>query len=181
MKRVLLATAISTAVALGAPAAIAQSAEAETPLIVAAAAADASAAPRAGAERRAVRSASERVEARLAYIQTALKITSAQQSQWESFANILRKHARDMDERIQQRRAQGAQRPDPGSVTAIDRLERTQQRMAARYHRLGEVITAAKPLYAVLSPEQKQAADEMLARSGRGGHHRHFRGGHRGA
>ena len=176
MKRVLLASAISAAFAFAAPATIAQSVEPEAALIVAAAPVEGSATQRPTPERRAFRSASERVEARLAYIHTALKITDAQQAQWDGFASVLRKHARDMDERMQQRRADRAQGANRGPVTAIDRLERTQQRMSERYHRLGEVITVAKPLYAALSPEQKQVADEMLARGGRGGHHRHHRG-----
>ena len=195
MKRVLLATAVSAAFALAVPAVFAQSAEAEAPTIVAAASpADTAGAPRAAPQRRSFRSPSERVEARLAYIRTALRITDAQQPQWEGFANVLRKHARDMDERMKQRHAlmeermkqrqaqgaqQGMQRPN---VSAIERLERTQQMMSARSARLTEVIAAAKPLYASLSPEQKATADELLARRGRGGHHqRHGRGGHRGA
>jgi len=168
-----------------APAAFAETVEpvAEAPTILAAATAgEATGTPRAAPERRAFRSPTERVEARLAYIRTALKITDAQAPQWDGFANVLRKHARDMDQRIQKFRAQGAQRPDPRTVGAIERLERTQQRMAARAARLNEVLTAAKPLYASLSPDQKQVADEMLSRQGRRGHHhRQHRGMHRGA
>ena len=198
MKRILLATAVSAAFAFAGSVVYAQSAETEAPTIVAAApAADATGTPRAAPERRAFRSPSERVEARLAYIRTALKITSAQQAQWDAFANVLRKHASAMDERMKQRHAQmaermrerqaagaqpGMQRPAFGNVSAIERLERTQKRMAERSTRLNEVIAAAKPLYASLSPEQKQVADEMLARQGRGGHHQRHRGGqYRGA
>jgi hypothetical protein len=136
---------------------------------------------------RDVRLPSERVEARLTSARTALKITDAQQPQWDNFANVLRKQARDMDQRIQQFRAQrnaqgaqGAPRADQRNVTAIERLERTQQRMAERSARLNEVIVAAKPLYAALSPEQKQIADGMLARQGHGGHREHHRGMQRG-
>ena len=195
MNRVLLATAVSAAFAFAVPGVFAQSAESEAPTIVAAApAADTAGAPRATRERRTFRSPTERVEARLAYIRTALKITDAQQPQWEGFANVLRKHAGAMDERMTKRRAamdermkqrqaggqqQGAQRLQRPHVSAIDRLERTQQRMTERSARLNEVITAAKPLYASLSPEQKQVADGLLARQGRGGHHhRQHRGGH---
>lgn len=193
MKRVLLAGAVAAAFAVAAPAVIAQSAESptEAPTVLAAApAAEASGTPRAAPERRAFRNPSERLEARLAYVRTALKITDAQQAQWDSFANVLRKHARDMDQRVQKFRAaradgaKTAQRPDRRNVTAIERLERTQQRMAERSARLTEVISAAKPLYATLSPDQKQVADEMIARrgqGGRGGHHRGHRGMHRGA
>ena len=195
MKRVLLASAVSAAFAFAGSAVFAQStAEAPTIVVAAAPAAEATGAPRAAPERRAFRSPSERVEARLAYIRTALKITSAQQSQGDAFASVLRKHASAMDGRMKQRHAQmaermrerqaagaqqGTQRPAFQNVNAIERLERTQQRMAARSARLNEVLAAAKPLYASFSPEQKQVADEMLARQGRGGHHQRQRGGHR--
>ena len=176
MKRVFLPTAVSAALAIGAPAVVAQSVDSQPEsLIVAAALGDASGATGAAPEKRAFRSATERVETRLAYIEKGLQITSAQQTQWDSFANVLRKHARDIDERIQQRRAQAGQGAAPASVTAIERLERMQRMTAERYNRLGEVIAAAKPLYDVLSPEQKQAADQMLSRRGHGGHHRHHR------
>lgn len=134
-----------------------------------------------GAERRAF-GASERVEARLAYLKTALAITDLQQPQWQQFADVLRRHARDMDERRQQRLAQAQQQSaSAATVSAIDRLERRQQQMAARYHRLGEVITAAKPLYAVLSPEQQQVADTLMNRRGHGHSRHHPHRAHQGA
>jgi hypothetical protein len=94
---------------------------------------------------------------------------------------------------MQQRRAQfdgargaqgervpGARRAEAPQVTAIERLERAQQRTAERSARLNEVLAAAKPLYASLSPEQKQVADGMLAHRGHGGQRQHFRGMHGG-
>jgi protein CpxP len=205
MKTSLLATALSAAFVIAAPIAYAQTAEsaADAPVVVAQAASPA--APSAGAPREArdskqFRTPSERVEARLAFARTQLKITDAQQPQWDNFANVLRKHARAMDERFQQRRAQWeAARADNGgqsgdaarlqsaqpqrpSVTAIERLERSQQRLAERSARLNEVVAAAKPLYAALSPEQQQTADGMLARHGQHDHGKnHHRGMHRGA
>ena len=117
---------------------------------------------------------SERVEARLAYIQTALKITETQKPQWESFAATLRKQAREADKRVQERRTQmaaGSKRPNQ---SAIERLERRQQMMAAGALRLNELIVAGKPLYATFTPDQKQIADGLLSpRHGRGGHKRH--------
>ena len=189
MNRVLSA-AVAAIFAVATPAVLAESAEApveaaiEVPMLLAAAAAGETAGtPRAAPERRAFRGAGERVEARLAYIKTALKITDAQNPQWEAFANVLRKQARDRDQRMagfRAKREQGAQRPERRNVSAIDRMEFMQKRMAERSTRLSEVITAAKPLYATLSPEQKQVADAMLTRQGRGGHHRGGRGHHRG-
>ena len=183
----MLSAAVAAAFAVATPAVLAETVEATSePIVVAAApAGDTAGTPRAAPERRAHRSASERVEARLAYIKTALKITDAQNAQWESFASVLRKQAKDRDQRMEAFRAkhtQGGQRMQRPQVSAIDRMEFMQTRMAERSARLSEVIAAAKPLYATFSPEQKQVADEMLSRQGRGGHHRGHggRGGHRG-
>ncbi len=53
--------------------------------------------------------------------------------------------------------------------TAIERLELRQQFMARASEQIGERLAVQKPLYAALSPEQRQIADRLLA--GRGGKH----------
>jgi hypothetical protein len=174
MKRVLLATAVSAALAVSASAVLAQSTP-EPHNVLVAAATDATGTTGNTAQPRHFRSASERVEARIARIQQALQITSAQQPQFDTFANVLRKQAQAMDQRIQERRAQMQQGAAPTNLTAIQRLEFMQRVTANRYNQLGEVIAAAKPLYDTLSPEQKQAADQLLARRGRHGPHGHHR------
>ena len=119
----------------------------------------------------------DRVEARLAYVRTALKITAAQQPQWDAYANLLRKHAAAMEQRMQERRAmmeRGAgERHRP---TLIERQERQRARMTMAVQLLDERMAAERPLYAALSPEQQRVADEVLAPRGRGGHGGH--GGH---
>ena len=113
---------------------------------------------------RASRLPSERVEARLAYLKTSLKITDAQQVQWDAFATTLRKHAREADQRVQALRAEGAARGEKRTPpTAIERMERGQQRLATAYTRQTETLAAVKPLYAALSPEQQKIADELFA------------------
>ena len=122
---------------------------------------------------------SERVEARLAYLQTALKITDAQKPQWENFASALRKQARESDKRIQERRTRMAEHATRQHLGTIERLEKRQQIMTAGARRLNELIAVGKPLYAAFTPEQKQIADGLLvSRHGRGGHmqHRGMRG-----
>jgi protein CpxP len=161
---------ISTLVALSLAAAV-------VPLAVAQSAAP-SAAPQRHAQH-AFRLPSERVEARLAYTKTALKITAAQAPQWDAYANVVRKHAQQADQRFQERRARmaeakGGERKRP---TAIERLERRQQFMKVALERSNERLAVQKPLYAALSPEQKQVADEMFAPRFKRGHHR---GGGRG-
>ena len=128
--------------------------------------------------KRAFTKPSERVEARLAYIRTALKITDAQQAQWNAFAEMLRNQARRADQRMQEFRAQREQGATRERPNAIARLEREQRRHAESAARINERLAVQRPLYAALSTEQKAIADEVLAprrhggRFGRGGSHR---------
>jgi len=101
---------------------------------------------------------SERIEARLAYIKTALKITDAQTPQWNAFAEVLRRHAKEADKAITEMRGH---RDD--KATVIDRLEFRQKMMVKQAAALEDFLIAAKPLYASLSDEQKKSADELLA------------------
>ena len=121
---------------------------------------------------------SERVEARLAYLRTALKITEAQRPQWDAFADVQRRQAKQGDERMQSWRARMAQQPGDARPGAFERLEFRQKMLAARSQQLGELIAAGKPLYAALTPEQKQVADQLIGAGGRhgGSHHRGMRG-----
>lgn len=131
-----------------------------------------------GHGQRAFRSPTDRVEARLAYLKTALKITADQESQWNAFADVRRKQAREATARIEKFRAQRTEGQKRTPPTAIERMERRQAMMATASTRLTETLAAAKPLYAALSPEQQKVADEVLAPRGRGGPGQ--RGGHRG-
>lgn len=112
---------------------------------------------------------SQLIDARLAYLKTALKITPAQERQWNAFADVMRRQAPERDADIQQFRAERERRAqNPAQEpTAIERLERRQQFLAKASSRLSELLTAARPLYASFSPDQKRIADELLDR----GHH----------
>jgi hypothetical protein len=176
MNKLLATTLVSVGLAAAVPAAFSQSAEP---------AAQPAAAPAAQTpqrfERRAFRAPSERIEARLAYLRTALKITSGQEAQWEAYANFHRKQAQAMDERLQERRARMEKaraqtertRQRPG---AIERHERQRERMVRATQRLDELLAVEKPLYAALSPEQQRVADEVLAPRGKGRGGFHHRG-----
>ena len=120
--------------------------------------------------KRAFTQPSERVEARLAYIRTALKITDAQQAQWNAFAETLRNQARAADQRMQEFRAQREQGAARERPNAIARLEREEQRHAESATRINERLAVQRPLYAALSTEQKAIADEVLAPRRHGGH-----------
>jgi hypothetical protein len=166
MKRLLLTTLVSTAVAMAAAPALGQ----EPP--------ETRAAPAEKTQRQAARLPSERIEARLTELKTALKITDAQQPQWNAFADTLRKHARAGDERMKARMAQREKGVKRAPVTAIQRLERRQAFLASASTRTEEILATAKPLYAALSAEQQKIADDLIATGGnrrgqhRGMHHR---------
>ena len=192
MKKTLFATALSAAFVLGAPFASAEPADvaadlsAEAPMILAQADPQSAQAPRG--QKREFQLPSQRVETRLAAAKTALKISDGQNTLWENFAGVMRTQARGMDQRFQQRRAAWeaakAQGTDPRAnrpqVSAIERLERRQQRLQEASARVNDVLAAAKPLYASFTPEQKQVADQMLAQRGHGHGHGHHHKHHRG-
>ena len=167
MNKSLIATLLTAGLATAMPVAVAQTAAPQTK------AQESRHVEQGRQATRQFRLPSERVEARLAYLHTALKITDAQKAQWDNFAAVMRKHAREADKRVQERRtrmAEGSKRPQ---LNAIERMERRQQLMTARAQGLNELISAGKPLYAAFTPEQKQVADELLSRQGRGSHGRH--------
>jgi hypothetical protein len=139
------------------------------------------------AERRAARIAGReaRFEGRLAFMRTRIGITDAQAPLWDALAENLRNN---MSERVGTRSE--ARDPDAGPPTALERLEREQERLAARVDHLDATASALAPLYNALDAEQKEIADRMLRHieNGRftmgrddrhGGPHGHRRGGMR--
>jgi len=170
MNKLILASLVTAGLAAAVPQAIAQTPGAE-----------AGAQGRQQHQQRAFRSPVDRVEARLAYLKTALKITAAQETQWNAFAEVRRKQARDAAQRREQFRAKRAERQKGTRPTAVERMERRQARLAIVSARLNETLAATKPLYAALSPEQRKIADEVLAPRGpRGRGGPGHRGGQRG-
>jgi hypothetical protein len=115
---------------------------------------------------------SERVEPMLAYAKASLKITAQQEAAWNAVADVVRKHAKAHDEDVKKMRAnfeaaRDAKTP-PTPPNGIEMLQRQQQRLTQRAKELDELLTAAKPLYASLSDEQKKAADRLLHHGGMG-------------
>lgn len=104
----------------------------------------------------------ERVEARLAYVKTALKIADAQQSQWNAYANLVRKNAQEMEQRFQSRRSGEPARARHQRSNAIERLEKAQSFHAEAITRINQLLAVEKPLYAALSPEQQKVANVVL-------------------
>jgi len=122
----------------------------------------------------------ERVEARLAYVKTALKITNEQQAQWDAYANLVRKYAQEREQRFKSRQSAGEHRHSRRQrLNAIERLEKAQSFHAEAVTRISQLLAVQKPLYAVLSPEQQKVADVVLKPNPASPHGRAARKRHR--
>jgi protein CpxP len=108
------------------------------------------------------------VDGRVAFLKTELKITPAQEVQWQQVATAMRDNAKAMDQAIT------AARQDRGSMDAVQRIELREQFAKVRADNDARLLTAFKPLYASLSPEQQQMANQLL-----GPHHEHHGWHHR--
>ena len=116
-----------------------------------------------------------RIEGRLAFLRTELKITDAQTAQWNAVAEVIRQQERTARDEMRQMREAREQNRDR-QVSAVERLEQRERFSAQRAERTKQLLAAVRPLYQTLSDEQKKTADELFARQGghgrHGGHHR---------
>jgi protein CpxP len=118
---------------------------------------------------------SQRAEARLAYIKTALGITQQQTAQWNAFADVVRKQAKARDAKVEEMRAKWEQHKDGQDANAphpdlIAHMEMREKMLTAATANMSEYIAALKPLYASLSESQKEIAPQVLGHHGHDGH-----------
>jgi Spy/CpxP family protein refolding chaperone len=99
-------------------------------------------------------------ETRLGELKTQLKITSAQEGAWQTFAAQAKQQAASMQ-------AIHAQMQD-GTGTAPERMAQRTAAMQQRAAGMATMTNAFGSLYAVLTPEQKAIADQNV---GMMGHH----------
>ena len=110
------------------------------------------------------------VEDRIAYLHSQLKITSAQESQWNAFADVMRNNGQTMGQLFQQRRA-------ATNVSALDDMKQYATIAQAHADGMKKLVDAFDPLYNSFSPEQKKLADVTFHQPGGvEGHARHGKG-----
>ena len=105
------------------------------------------------------------VDGRIAFLKAELKIAPAQETQWQQVATAMRENANALDQTISTARQQ------PGTMDAVQRLTLREQFAKVRAENDARLLTAFKPLYANLSPEQQQVANDLIV-SHHGWHHR---------
>jgi vacuolar-type H+-ATPase subunit H len=105
------------------------------------------------------------VDGRIAFLKTELKITPAQETQWQQVEAAMRENAKNLDQSI------STARQNRSGMDAVQRLELREQFAKVRADNDARLLTAFKPLYASLSPEQQQMANQLVGAH----HHWHHR------
>ena len=104
----------------------------------------------------------DRVEGRIAFLRAELKITDAQASAWNAFADALRANAK----KLAGVPASRTPKPDDTQqqvLTMADRLNEQEQWLLARLDGTRTMKSAFTKLNEVLSDDQKKTANDLLA------------------
>jgi hypothetical protein len=101
------------------------------------------------------------IERRIADLHTRLHITAAQQQTWDQFAQVMRDNAKDIDQAYKQRAEK------LGSMTAVEQLQSYARIEQVKAEDVQKLLPAFQSLYAALSDQQKQQADQLFRDYGR--------------
>jgi periplasmic protein CpxP/Spy len=99
----------------------------------------------------------ETVEQRITNLHAALKLTPAQDAQWNAVAQAMRENAANMDKLVASSRTTA-----PQSMTAVEDLKSYQKIAQAHVDGLKNLISSFSTLYNAMSDAQKKVADEVF-------------------
>jgi periplasmic protein CpxP/Spy len=102
------------------------------------------------------KNAEERVARRINELHAQLRITPAEQQQWEQFAQVMRANAREMDQTFMQRAEQFP------SMNAVQNMQSYEQIAEAHAQHVQKLVTAFENLYNAMPDQQKQLADQVF-------------------
>jgi len=103
------------------------------------------------------------VEKHIKDLHATLKITPAEESQWNEVAQTMRENAKELDRAIDKREAKGT------GATAIDDLNAYADIAQAHANNVKKLASAFSRLYSAMSDDQKKAADEAFSHRGHEG------------
>ncbi len=102
-----------------------------------------------------------KVEAHIKQLHTQLKITQAEDKDWNKFADVMRTNAGDMQAAMQEREQQYP------SMNALQNMESYQKLAETHAEHLQKLVSAFETLYNALPDPQKKVADQVFkARTG---------------
>jgi periplasmic protein CpxP/Spy len=105
----------------------------------------------------------ETVEQRITTLHASLKITPAEETQWNGVAQAMRENASAMDKLVATNRT-----TPPQSMTAVEDLQSYQKFAQAHVDGLKNLTSAFTTLYDAMPDAQKKNADEVFQTSGHG-------------
>ncbi len=103
-------------------------------------------------------SETDRIEARINVFHSKLKITGAQEAQWNKLAQVMRENATTMEALEQARKKQG------NTLNAVQDLKSYSGIIDAHAAGLHKFIPVFETLYASMSDEQKKNADKIFTK-----------------
>jgi protein CpxP len=102
------------------------------------------------------KNAEERVERHIKELHSQLKITPAEEPQWNEFAEVMRANARDMDQAFMQRAQQYA------AMNAVQNMQSYEQLAQEHAQHVQELLPAFQKLYDAMPDQQKRLADQVF-------------------
>lgn len=113
----------------------------------------------------------DRIEQRITALHAQLKITQAEEPQWQAVAQVMRDNASSVGTLVEQRKAQA------GQMTAVDDLKSYEAITDAHADGLKKLIPAFEQLYVSMSDDQKKTADTIFQHVRKpGAEHMHNKG-----
>jgi len=111
----------------------------------------------------AIETNGETVQQRITALHASLKITPAEETQWNGVAQAMRENAAAMDKLVATNRT-----APPQSMTAVQDLQTYQQFAQAHVDGLKNLTAAFSTLYNAMPDDQKKVADQVFQTSGHG-------------
>ena len=102
------------------------------------------------------RTMQQRVEKRIMELHTSLRVTAAQQPQWDGFVKVMRDNARQMDA------AMVTDVNTLAKMTAVEQMQSYAKITDQHAKDVRNLVPAFQSLYDVMSPEQKLNADSYF-------------------
>jgi hypothetical protein len=120
-------------------------------------------APQTPAAAPATETKGETVEQRITTLHASLKITPAEETQWNGVAQAMRENSSAMDKLIATNRT-----TPPQSMTAVQDLQSYREFAQAHVDGLKNLTSAFSTLYDTMPDAQKKVADQVFQTSGHG-------------
>lgn len=102
------------------------------------------------------KNAEERVENRIKELHAQLRITPAEEPQWNEFAQVMRENAREMDQAFMQRAQQFP------TMNAVQNMQSYEQISEEHAQRVQKLVPAFQKLYDAMPDQQKRLADQVF-------------------